>query len=104
MAKNGYKVVRNVLKVLGRRLVDDLGEDFEAGCRELFESEAQNLVLDFGDIGYASSICVVMAAKIFFETRRSDRRLRIRGRKSVLKIFKLCGFDSDERVELEATD
>ena len=97
MAKNGYKVVRNVLKVLGRRLVDDLGEDFEAGCRELFESEAQNL-------GYASSICVVMAAKIFFETRRSDRRLRIRGRKSVLKIFKLCGFDSDERVELEATD
>ena len=104
MSQNRYKVTRNVLKVLSNVLADEIDDNFEECCKELLASDAQNLVIDFGNVGYASSICVVMAAKIFFETRRSNRKLRIRAKKSVLKIFKMCGFDYDERISLEQTD
>jgi len=83
---------------------DEIDPEFDSACRRLLLAGAAELVIDFSKTTYLSSTYVGMVAAIFFEARRVNKTLRVKTRKRVADLFKLCGFDDESMLTLEIVE
>jgi len=96
-----YEVFDNILKVRGSSFIKEFDEEFERHCRKLLESAVHTLVFDLTELQQVNSTCVIMAGRIFSAISGTDKTFTVRARTPGIRLFEICGFKFDRRIQLE---
>lgn len=100
-ATEDYELTDGLLTV-HREVLHDQDLLFDEVCRQLLESEQDEIVIDLSQANYINSTYVGIIAATFFQANTRKKRLRLRASRSLTEVLRLAGFE--EFIPIDEVD
>jgi anti-anti-sigma factor len=93
-----YQVRDGVLEV-HKEMLHDKDLLFDEACRQLLASQSDDLLIDLSRSTYINSTYVGIIAATFFQANALKKTLRLRGRRNLVEVLRLAGFEEFIPIE-----